>query len=208
MSWLRNGREINGNPLPEADDEDVELTPGLVAVSRLAQMIPQVPWFGAVGGPLEAQERRLASAYLDALGFPEVEVAAVADWEEAEAAARNPDWNSAWWEAEEQLRMALIDAACGLSGEDAVMVALTNVTSRASDVVHEAAEATAARFGVDDEALVRAAAGAATQACYQAALVLAAEEEDQDGHPFALKYRLFEAGRWPLGVAGSSFNLF
>ena len=27
-------------------------------------------------------------------------------------------------------------------------------------------------------------------------------------HPFSLKYQLFESGRWPIGIAGSSFNIF
>jgi hypothetical protein len=64
----------------------------------------------------------------------------------------------------------------------------------------------AARGGVADMALIRAAAGAATQACYQAALVLAAGAEAE--HPFAIKFRLYEAGRWPLGIVGMTFNVF
>ena len=73
-------------------------------------------------------------------------------------------------------------------------------------MVHDAALRAAGQSGVVDPALVRAAAGAATQASYQAALVLAAGEDAE--HVFAIKYRLFEAGRWPLGIAGMTFNLF
>ena len=116
------------------------------------------------------------------------------------------NWNSDWWEAEEQLRAALLAEAIERSDEETVMLALTHVTNQAAEAVLLAAEAAAARFGVDDEALIRAAAGAATQACYHAALVLAAEADED--HPFALKYRLYESGRWPLGVVGRSFNLF
>jgi hypothetical protein len=89
-----------------------------------------------------------------------------------------------------------------------VMLALTHVTNAASRVVLEAAADAAEHAGIADEGLIRAAAGAATQGCYQAALVLAAEAEDQEQHPFALKYRLFESGRWPLGVVGASYYLF
>jgi hypothetical protein len=133
-------------------------------------------------------------------------VALVADWEEAEAAIRNPGWNSDWWEAEEQLRAGLIADAMEQISEDELLVALTAVTSAASEVVHGAAAVAAARAGVADQALIRAAAGAATQGAYQAALVLAAGADDM--HPFALKYRLFEAGHWPLGIVGSTFNLY
>jgi len=189
-------------------DEDAALEdfPGLLAVSQFAQMIREVPWFAAVGEPLDEADLVTAESYLSALGFPDAEVAAVGDWWEAEEAARNPDWNTEWWEAEEQLRAGLLAEAIERSDEEAAMLALTLVSRRASEVVHGAAAAAAARGGVADEALVRAAAGAATQACYHAALVLAAEAEDD--HAFVLKYRLYEAGRWPLGIVGRTFNLF
>ena len=29
-----------------------------------------------------------------------------------------------------------------------------------------------------------------------------------DDHPFAVKFRLYEAGRWPLGIVGSTFSVF
>lgn len=191
-----------------AFDENAELSdwPGLQAVASFARMVPMVRWFARVGDELEADEIDWAESYLAGLGFPDVGVAPLVDWEEAEAAARNPDWNSAWWEAEEQLRVALLADAVAKSDEQTVMLALTHVTNRASESVLRAAEQSAARFGVFDEGLIRAAAGAATQACYQAALVLAAEADED--HPFAVKYRLYEAGRWPLGVVGRSFNLF
>jgi hypothetical protein len=38
--------------------------------------------------------------------------------------------------------------------------------------------------------------------------LLAAENEDDQHHAFALKYRLFESGRWPIGVIGNSFHIF
>ena len=87
-----------------------------------------------------------------------------------------------------------------------MVIALTHVSSTASELVVEAALRAAARSGTTDEGLVRAAAGAAAQACYQAALVLAAEGEPE--HAFALKFRLFESGRWPLGIVRNTFHLF
>jgi hypothetical protein len=194
----------NDDDLP--DDDLLAELPTLGAVSRFARMVRNVSWFAAVGEPLGPAEIADAEAYLAALGFPDAHVAAVGDWHEAEACARNPDWNSAWWEAEEQLRAALVAAAAERVGERELLVALTHVTNQASDVVHGAAAVAAARGGVADMALIRAAAGAATQACYQAALVLAAGAEAE--HPFAIKFRLYEAGRWPLGIVGMTFNVF
>ena len=53
-----------------------------------------------------------------------------------------------------------------------------------------------------------ALAGAGAQAIYQAGLLLAAENEEDEHHVFALKYKLFESGRWPIGVVGNSFHIF
>lgn len=198
---------------PEQDDEedvvDPDDYPGLSAVNRFAHMVESIPWFSRLGEEFEEDELDWAQAYLEAMGFPGAAIVAVLDWEEAEATAGNTDWNTAWWEAEEQLRMALITEACARAPEEDVMAALTHVTSQASETIFAAAEMAASLAGIDDEELIRAAAGAATQATYQAALVLAAEAaEDEDDHPFALKYRLYEAGRWPLSLIGGSFNLF
>lgn len=197
----------------EDDDEDdglEPLVPGdyptLVAVARFTRTLDRISWFAAVGERLSPAERDDAQAYLSALGFPDAAVAAVADWEDAEAAARNPDWNTAWWEAEEQLRAGLIAEAMAFVEEAELMAALNHVTAAASQSANGAAAQAASRAGVADEALVRAAAGAAIQGGYQAALVLAAGAEED--HPFALKFRLFEAGRWPLGIVGATFNLF
>ena len=188
---------------PEPDPADF---PTLQAVAQLARMVPNVNWFSTVGDPLTPRLREVARDYLDALGFPHAGVAIVDNWIDAETAARNPDWNTDWWEAEEQLRAALTAEALEIIPEDELMLALTHVTNAASESVQQNAERAAAAGGVRDEALVRAAAGAATQACYHAALVLASGADDT--HAFAVKYRLYEEGRWPLGVTGATFNLF
>lgn len=180
--------------------------PRLRGMKRMAQLARRLGWFKALGRPLTAAERNDAESYVAALGFPDAAVAAVADWEEAESCVRNPGWNTDWWEAEEQLRAALLADAIEHAAEYDVMRALTMVTAAASDTVHGAAEAAAEREGISDPALIRCAAGAATQAAYQAALVLAAGADDS--HAFAAKFRLFAAGRWPLGIVGQTFNLF
>lgn len=188
------------------EEDSAEQHPRLQLVLRFAGYVRRVSWFSALGDPLSPSEIADAEAYCSELGFPHAAVVPVDNWEDAEAAIRNPDWNSDWWEAEESLRANLIAEAITEVPEDEVMAALTAVTARASDVVHGQAAMAASRGGVADEALIRAAAGAATQACYQAALVLAAGAGDE--HPFAVKFRLYEAGRWPLGIVGTTFSIF
>ncbi|MDP7547839.1 MAG: hypothetical protein QGF20_11140, partial [Alphaproteobacteria bacterium] len=91
---------------------------------------------------------------------------------------------------------------------DALYLTPPLVDLEAAEAVLESAEWAAEAAGIDDTELIRAAAGAAAQGIYQAGLLLAAENEDDEHHAFALKYRLFESGRWPIGVVGNSFHIF
>ncbi|WP_341703975.1 hypothetical protein [Ferrovibrio sp.] len=200
------------NDVDEDEDDSTGLPPmsdeldGLRAVARLAKLAGNIGWFNAVGQPLEPSELADAEAYVAGLGFPDVGVAAVEDWQGAAAAAQAPDWREDWWQAEEQMRQALLGEALAINPEHDLMVALSHVAAKAGEVAHGLAAVSAARHGVADQALIRVAAGAASQAAYQAALVLAADGDAE--HPFAVKFRLFEAGRLPLGIVGSTFNIF
>lgn len=193
------------------DDEDMEIDalaeyPTLVLTSRFTRLIARTDWFRYVGEPLERQVIDQAEAYLDALGFPEATPAAVEDWQEAAAALETNDWNSPFWEVEQQLMAALTMEITGTIDPKLLEMVLARVTSAASEYVGEGVLAAADRWGVTDEELMKAAIGEGVQACYQAALVIAAGVGDD--HPFSLKYQLFESGWWPLGVMGSTFNIF
>jgi hypothetical protein len=165
-----------------------------------------VPWFAGVGEDLTAGERRDVTDYLAALGLSPAQIVVARDWRAAEMITRDPSWNPAWWDAEERLRLTLLDDAQRRWGDHPLMAALTHVTDAATQVTLGAASTAAARHGVADPALARVAAGAATQAAYQAALARVAGADEL--HPFAIKYRLFAAGRWPLGLVGNVFHVF
>jgi hypothetical protein len=178
----------------------------LSAVARFAETLRHVSWFAVVGQDLSDEERREAHDYLDAIGFADAQVAPVADWRAAEAATRDAQWSRAWWDAEEGERARLLQVAGKTHEQHTLLTALSRVTLDASDVVLGAASIAASRSAIADPALARVAAGAATQAAYQAALALAAEAGDT--HAFAIKFRLFAAGRWPLGLVARTFHLF
>lgn len=187
--------------LPDIDDY-----PTLISVVRFNKLIPSIPWFSSVGTPLTQRTGQTARDYMNMLGFPDAFVAEVEDWEDAAYAAANPEYNSEWWEAEEQLRMALTATALELITEEDLNLALTHVSATASETITDALEEITEDAGIADQELIRAAIGSAVQSCHQAALVLAAGEEDS--HPFALKYKLFEQGHWPIAITGGSFNIF
>jgi hypothetical protein len=191
----------------EYEDFDVgEEYPTLMSVARFAELIRRTTWFHHIGEPLNNDTTCHARDYLDSLGFPESFPAEVTDWEDAVSCLETNDLNSPAWEAEEQLAASLITQALEFIEEDVLEVALTNITSRASDHINDAVENASMKWGIDDEEILRAAIGQAVQSCYQAALVIAAGEEET--HPFALKFRLYESGHWPLGIAGNTLNIF
>jgi hypothetical protein len=162
----------------------------------LAEM-DRIVWFSSCGTPLSAAETETAASYVAALGLGELPVAGVADWRAAQALAQRPDWSRAWWDGESGAEKALRRRGARRFGEDDFLAALSQVTEAASSI-NNAATASLARAGLCDEGLAKAAAGAASQACHQAALALLADAGQS--HAFALKFRLFSGGRWPLGI--------
>ena len=194
---------------PEIDDgqpEDEDQQIILQALQRLRSVIEHADWFHSLGQPLSSETRIIAEDYVAQLGFPGTWVAPVADWDLAATAAENPEFNSESWEAEEQLRAHLTQEAISIFGEQELQDALEAITSTAGPILFNAASNVANMWGIDDDAVVEACAGAALQACYNAALVIAAGEEA--GHPCSLKFALFEAGHWPIAITGQSLNIF
>jgi hypothetical protein len=179
----------------------------LTSVARFAGSLRGVSWFAAVGQDLTASELREAQDYARALGLGDLLIKEARDWRAAERATRDPDWDARWWQAEDGERLALMDYLKRAAAPHEVMAALTRVTEEASAIVLGAAAVAASRDGIADQALARVAAGAATQAAYQAALALAARRDDAT-HVFAIKFRLFAAGRWPLGIVGGTLHIF
>ncbi|MEO0879501.1 MAG: hypothetical protein AAFY22_07265 [Pseudomonadota bacterium] len=185
--------------------------PGLAQISRFARSLDGIPWFSNLGEPLTAGARALADSYLDGLGFPDADVAILVDWEDAADAAETLDFQSPAWEAEELLRADLTGRALDLLSEEALKLAMTMIAEKVSEPAREAMEQASFIWDMEDDASRQLAVGAAVQSAHQAALVLIAASDpgfEADSHPFAAKFRLFEFGRWPVGVMGRSFNLF
>ena len=178
---------------------------GLSAVAAFARNIPRGSWFAALGEPLTEGERAEARSYVaEILGRSEVAIAGVADWLAAQVIIKRHDGH-AWWDAEMLAQREARQRAESAHGKEGVLAALDPVVEAAAALNGPAALA-ASRAGITDQALIRVAAGAAAQACHQAALAIAAGAGAD--HPFAIKYRLFAGGRWPLGFDGDRFVVF
>lgn len=199
-------------PSPGGTEDEIarllDEIPLLYKAKAFAESVTDPAFFSRLGEPLDAREQALAQAYLDGLGFPEAEGASLGDWSDAVAAAEALDRDPAAWEAEEMLRTGLIDQVLQRLDEEALQMAIHLVASKIGEAARDAAEASAALDDVYDETVVNAAAGGLVQAANGAALVILAEAEDDDPpHPFLARWRLFVRGRWPVGVAGATYNI-
>lgn len=174
-------------------------------LDRVTAEVRAASWFAALGEPLTEGDRTDATAYAAALGFEGLDTDIAHDWPEAEALLKGPDWSPIWWDREEAARRALLQDAETRYPEHALWTALTELTTDAGELVHGKAATAAGRMGGAAKASVHVAAGAASQAVYQLAVARLAGDE---GSLFESKFRLFAAGRWPLGIVGSRLILF
>ena len=169
-------------------------------VDSIRTEVRAASWFAALGEPLTDGDRADAFAYCGA-----TDVQRIDSWPEAEAFLKSPNTPLDWWDREEALRKALLARAEAHHPERGLWTSLTELTTEAGDLVHGKAASAAARMGGAAPASIHVAAGAAAQAVYQLAVARLAGDS---ASPFESKFRLFAAGRWPLGVAGSRLVLF
>ena len=107
--------------------------PTLAILRSFADEVCHQPWFTELGEPLGGSVKDMARAYLDGLGYPDAEAAPMMNWDDALDAALSLDINSAGWEAEEQLRAALVDAALTQVSEEGLGVLLAHLAAQLSE---------------------------------------------------------------------------
>ncbi len=176
-----------------------------VTLEAVRAEVRAASWFAALGDELTEGDLVDARAYAEALAIGPLDIVLAHDWPEAERILKSPDASPLWWECEESLRRALLAAAEQRYPERALWTALTELTTDTGDLVHGKAATAAARAGDAARASIHVAAGAAAQAVYQLAV---ARLSQGDAPLFESKFRLFAAGRWPLGVTQGSLVVF
>lgn len=172
----------------------------MIFLGPLRTEIRAASWFAALGEPLTEGDVADARAYGDT-----PDVGHIKSWPEAETFLKSPDASLALWDRDEALRKKLLAEAEARYPGRALWTSLSELTTEAGDLVHGKAATAAARMGGAAVASIHVAAGAAAQAVYQLAVARLA---GNDASPFESKFRLFAAGRWPLGVAGTRLVLF
>lgn len=198
----------------EFEESGTEAIDALRAIARLARLAGGINWFGACGQPLQTADIDLLNAYCAAIGVFDPQPDQPADWSALSDILREPDWDAEIWQAEEQAMQALVaELAAQDVPEHDLLVALEHAGVKATEAVREKLESLMDAAGFADDDLLEAGIQAATQAAQQAGLVLAkqaliGDATSEEEHPFALKFRLFERGHWPLGLVGGSFRIF
>ncbi|GEM_PF-865263 len=179
---------------------------GKLPADQIVSALPRTTWFSAVGTPLDASERAACRRYLRGLGAESCSIETVPSWYEAIERARKTSWWTTWWERERAEERALFaQAAAAARSTEAVVLRLANLMQGSASLFLSPAHLACARAGIHDDALANAAAGAAAQSLHQYGLAAIAGRED---HPFAAKFRLFLAGRWPLSIGADAFYIF
>jgi hypothetical protein len=164
-------------------------------------------WFFMLGEPLSSGERELVRGYLKGLGLAfETPIESVSDFDGAARVISHPDWDQRWWQAEQRERERLRTQATNTLGSGPLWTQLSQSTDDTIVAPHGAAAVQAARFACSDPGLIRAAAGALSEALYLAKLAELAGAASS--HPFLLKRALFAGGHWPLGVVTGGFYVF
>ena len=175
-------------------------------LSQFANRLNLASWFSVIGQKLTPVEYTDAQNYISGIGLKNTMISQITSWEKAESCIKAEDWDKDWWSAEDLLRKKLVTNAEQRFQKSEWLSSLTSITEQVSSVIHGAAAIAAARGNIANPGLIRSAAGSATMACYQAGLEIAANQ--QKNSPFIAKYRILEAGHWPLCVRNSVFYVF
>ncbi|WND03457.1 hypothetical protein QGN29_03610 [Temperatibacter marinus] len=189
-----------------SDIDLIEDLPTLKMVPSFIEVIRHIPWFRTVGEQPSEAICTAADDYAASLGFPEAYAHFVPDWEEAAYALEANNYNSPGWEAEEQERASLTDRVLSVLDDQTFEMVFSHIASETIPVVEEYAEEVRDELLIMDEEFVVAVTGLAAQAIHQAALVMLTAEDEE--HPLSKRIKLFELGRIPIGIQGTSFAIY
>ena len=190
-------------------------------------------WFKRIGEPVDDVDAANIAFLLRALEVPPSTAIDVIGGDELARLLHAEEHDNRWWDAEEGERQRLWDLATDRSIESVLLDALHSATAPHVHAMHDAASRIAwsntckstlgvramdvkGAIGEIGEigktgaigamgAMVDRAADAAMMSLHQRAL--AELSGAPDDHYFRIKFMLFAAGRWPLGVRSGKFYL-
>jgi hypothetical protein len=160
-------------------------------------------WFAAIGAPFDATAAAAGSRLVTRLpAFVTPAIERVHRTADVVRALRAIEAEGSWWDLQEAEREAVWTLAAERLGEDALVgrIAASNEADAALVRAIALPDALAA-----DPTLAEAAREAALLVLHQAALAAASEAHE---HWFLAHHALYDAGHWPLGMAGGRLFVF
>ncbi|MCF6292838.1 MAG: hypothetical protein L3J04_05525 [Robiginitomaculum sp.] len=183
--------------------------PHLLRAKAFADSLSATPLFSRIGIQLDDTDRELATLYAQNLGFSHVFPARLLHLSEAIGAAEANDYDPEAWGCEEQLRASLHGQALLSTSEEGASALLQLVASEVSQIAKDSAEETFSHSSQVNEAAINCIIGHVAQSAHCMTLaILSNTDIDDPDHPFILRWSLFNRGRWPVGIIGSSYNLY
>ncbi len=179
------------------------------AVGAFIKVLKNIPWFRRIGHPLSQEERAAATLCAKSLGFT-AEPVELTSWSEAADIAHALYSQSSWSEEEENISNDIAQSVLKIFNLDQVQVMTTQVQAEATPLIVERVGSNASMWGFDDDQAINAAVGASVKCCCSVMHLMSSEYagNDLEKHYLGVKFKLFELGRWPLGVLGHTFYIF
>ena len=183
--------------------------PHLLRARAFSDSISASTLFSRTGQALDEQDLHLAEGYVQNLGLAHVYPARVLHLAEAMGVAEALDFDPAAWEAEEQLRSSLHHNVLEQTSEEGSEQLLKLIAAKSAEMAQQAILDSFAHNSQIDETVTNAMVGHVVLAAHcMGLLILSDMDQEQVDHPFALRWSLFNRGRWPIGITGSSYNVF
>ena len=182
----------------------------LTQMAKFTSVLKNIKWFHNIANPLDDIEKQISQNYTSNIGFPHSNIAFINNADDVYFLVENPEWNTNWWEAEEQLRSSLLNKALEVIDADELNHAINHATTKAAgfalDSISEKVSEINCSNNFDYQYFINTLTGMAVATTYQASLVLASGGDEK--HPFTYKFELIEYGRLPLGITGNTFSIY
>ena len=174
-------------------------------ITTLTSNIIKIIWFKNVGKEVDNQISTYIENYCLKLNIDK-KINKVKKWDEAINVINDKDWNKICWKLEEKEKANLLSILIENNNETEVLSNLRDLTLESSKIIEYFSIADIKKDDMRYQYYSKVAAGAAAICCYQAALAIATNQENN--HIFISKYELFKAGHWPLIIKTNTFNIF
>ena len=174
-------------------------------IETFSSTISNIPWFTKIGEKIKDNHKIFISNYIKFFN-KNINTYNVGTWKEAISLLNSEKWNKGLWEKEEKEKINLYNFTFNKYPQENLFKKLNKVTKESSKILENCNFKGLNNNDLNYEYYSKVAAGSAALACYQMALAIAANKNDQ--HIFVSKFELFRLGYWPLIITDNTFNIF